>query len=68
MNRIEIGKALTYVRVSQNKTIYATAKLAKISQAMANSIEQGSANYTIDSLLAYASVLKVEIEINKEPA
>lgn len=63
MTKVEIGKALVEARISQGLTRYAVAKLAGISQAMAKSIEEGSANYTIDSLLAYASVLQVEINL-----
>lgn len=53
MNKKEIGKILKMFREQRGLSLYKIAQKGGIRQEQAKVIEEGSANYTIDSFIGY---------------
>ena len=51
--RKDLGTALKNIRIQRNQTLYSIAKQGDIDWKQAQTIENGSNNYTIDILSGY---------------
>jgi len=60
-NIVELGKTLEDIRVSQNITISDVTNSTGLKYDQVKSIENGSANYTIQALLSYCESIKVDL-------
>lgn len=59
--RIEIGRALSTIRKEREVSTYQIRQKTNLSGQTINQIEDGSANYTVDSLLQYINVLGLDM-------
>jgi len=66
MTKKEIGNIVRDARNHQDMTHYMVGKSAKIHQDAVVGIEQGSSNYTIDTLLKVCDVLGLKLVILKQ--
>ena len=65
-NKFEIGEKLKSKRLQLNLRMDDVAKKAGITRSTLWSIENGSGNYTIDTLLKLLNLLSMSIDIDKE--
>jgi transcriptional regulator with XRE-family HTH domain len=61
--RKEVGERLTSFRKAKGLTVYKAATRSGLSIGQIHAIEEGSKNYTIDSLFAYCDACNVHITL-----
>lgn len=61
MTKKDIGDIIKKKRKQKNKSSYAVAKEVNVMPNQLSSIENASSNYTIDSLLAVAECLDLQL-------
>lgn len=65
MERTELGKQLQDKRKSLGLSVYRIAQVSTLTRPQVDSIEKGTANYTIDSLIEYCNVTGIKLLILK---
>lgn len=61
--KIVLGRGLKSIREGRNQSPYYFTKHHGIRQEQVAAIEQGTANYTIDTLLAYVDALGLQLAV-----
>lgn len=66
VSKESLGKIIKNKRLARNMTMNALAKKANITRATLSAIENGTGNYSIDTLLIVLSAIDVDINIAEQ--